>query len=288
MPFGLCRLTLVFAMPIDSNDDVGRRSGETVTAGLLRGELPRRNYDNPPVVEAAARFHWNEPMPWNLTTPGRLFERIKEDYPAEPQFQNSVQAELGLTDGEGAPNLQVTTGPQRVVFGNEDRTRLLIVGATDLSVHGLRPYEGWESLEERLFSAFRSLKDFVPNELITQLGLRYINRIEIPDSSIEIGEYMTISFSMPDGWPARISAFLDRAEFVYPDGDSRISFTWATTESEPGGSAFIVDLDLVRDLKEPTSVDEARAAISELKARETAAFESLIQDRLRGLFRESK
>lgn len=276
------------AEPLDYRDELAR-SGEKMSAELLQGQFPRRQYAKPPVVEAIARLHWDEPFAWNVTTPGLIFERVRHEYPLEPQFQNVMQADFAEPAGQdGPPNFHVTTGPQKIIFSNSDRTQLLIVGPNDVSTHSLAPYEGWESLERRLRVAVEMLGDFVRATGLSQVGIRYINRVEIPSSGYDFTDYMTIGFSMPEAWPGRITAFLDRAEYAYPDERSRIAFTWASTESEVGASAFIIDLDLLATVNE----DERRAGgwglLAELKARETAAFESLIQDKLREMFDEVK
>lgn len=247
----------------------------------------RRTYRKPPVVEAVARLHWRSAIEWKFTTPGLLYDRVRTDYPGEPQLQNLVQAGLNA-EANAAPSIQVVSGPARVMFSSTDACRLLSVTSADFSVHGLPPYEGWESLETRLFSGLALLDDAAPEPVFDQVSLRYINRIEIPLSEFAIQDYMTIGFAMPPGWPPQIVAFMDRVESVYPDRRSKISFTWATAEAIEGSSAFIVDLDLTSEVPEGTNAEGARALLKQLKERETQAFESLLQDSLRELFDEIK
>jgi uncharacterized protein (TIGR04255 family) len=250
---------------------------------------PRRHYASPPVVEAIVRVRLARPIPWSLTTAGLLYSRLRAAYPREPQTQNLMQAELSEV-AQNQANLQVRSGPQKVVFGTDDGSRLLVVGAQDVSAHGLPPYEGWESLEQRLFDGLDQLGDVIPERAFTGLGVRYINRVTIPRTEFRFDEYLTIGFTGPPGFPPNVSGFFDRVESVYPDERTRIAFTWATTESEPESSAFILDFDLnwSCDEGETVTVGQAREELSNLKQKETAAFESLLQDSLRELFDEDR
>lgn len=248
--------------------------------------FPRKHYERPPVVEAVGRLHWAEAATWNLATPGLLYERIRDLYPEDPRSQATMEAKFGPNEQQGSPGvgLQVVqSGQPKVVFGADNGTRLLIVGSDEISVHGLPPHEGWESLELRLFLATERLAGLIPTA-VSQLSVRYVNRVEIGESEFAMEDYFTVGFVLPDGFPKNITGFLDRSESGYDDGHSKIAFTWGTTESAPGTSSFVVDLDLVSDLPDGGTVEEARRALNLLKDRETAAFESLLQPKLREVF----
>lgn len=259
-----------------------------MTAETPAGPFPRRKYRQPPVVEAIARLRWTSPLDWKITTPGQIYERVNETYPGEPQLQNLLQAGLGHETEGGPAAFQVTTGPQRVVFRNSSGNQLLSVAPREIAVHGLPPYEGWEALEARLFEALEQLGDISPQPNFNQASLRYINRIDIPAEQFEFTTYLTISFAMPPAWPSQVTGFMDRFESLYPDGNTKIAFTWASTDSPAGSSSFVVDLDLTSDIEPAVNIGESRRWLAELKERETQAFESLLQDSLRELFDEVK
>lgn len=250
----------------------------------------RRRYEDPPVVEAIARFAWSEPTTWNVTTPGLLFDRVREFYPEEPQVKSVMQADFrpGAEDGAEGANFQFMAGPQRMIYGSEGGSRQLTVGPQDISVHGMPPYEGWEALEGRLFRDLEAVDPVldVLGRTVATMGLRYVNRIVVPRPSFSFEEYLTVSIGFPPEFPTEITAFLDRAELRYPNEPVRLHFTWASIEAEPGSSAFIIDLDLYRDAEEPVRLEEARSGLADLKLKEGRAFESLLQDSVRELFNE--
>lgn len=249
--------------------------------------LRRRRYANPPVAEALVRLRWEDPKAWKPTTPGLMYGLVREHYPDEPQMRNLVEAEVSGDSG-AAPNFELRSGPQQIIFSRENASRLLVVGPNDLSVHGLPPYEGWESLEGRLYQAVELLDEWAapPSGMFVGVGLRYINRIELPHQVVDFNDWLTVTFALPPGLPQMMNAFLDRVDAAYPDGQSKISFTWASTEAPPGSSAFVLDFDLNWADTAGRSLEDIRPVISDLKLKEGQAFESLLRDPLREAFGE--
>ena len=51
---------------------------------------PPREYPSPPIVEVICQVTFAKPVPWSAATPGLLYGRIRDDYPAEPKTEQSV------------------------------------------------------------------------------------------------------------------------------------------------------------------------------------------------------
>ncbi|MEU2703734.1 TIGR04255 family protein [Micromonospora aurantiaca (nom. illeg.)] len=245
----------------------------------------RRVYKHPPIIEAIVEFTFSGGEDWNLTIPGRLYERIREDYPGEPQQREVVEANLGMDGAKSSKTglaITVSKKSERVVFASDNR--LLMVGPAVLSAHSLAPYEGWESLQARATDALQHYCELVHPEHISSIGLRYVNRIKLPESTITFDDYFTVAQVLPaSGFPATLSSFFDRMELRYEEIPASIAFTWASVNSdEPDTAAFVLDLDLRWRGKTP--FENAESNLKELRERERAAFESLITDKLREIF----
>ncbi|MFJ3769825.1 TIGR04255 family protein [Streptomyces sp. NPDC090082] len=242
----------------------------------------RREYRNPPIVEALCTFNFAPGDPWNLTIPGRLYEQLKEAYPAPPEQRESIEANFDLGD-PGKPSVTVGNKSPIVVFRNENK--LLTVGADKLSCHSLAPYEGWESLRKRSLEALIAYSDVAKPVGVSSIQLRYVNRVEIPSGAVELPEYFAIVPTLPQmGFPGTITGFFDRTEIQFAESEHvRMAFTWASHGSDSDDiSAFILDFDL--RWTRQAQIDEAPNALEDLREKERAAFESLISDKLRGMF----
>jgi uncharacterized protein (TIGR04255 family) len=110
----------------------------------------------------------------------------------------------------------------------EKGTRLVGIGEDQLTVHMLRPYSKWEDFRPRIVQAIEAYRDTVNPEGVNRIGLRYINRIAVPEENPELGDYFTIPPKFPAVEPAtKVLAFFNRKEVEYIDKPIRIVVTFA-------------------------------------------------------------
>jgi len=240
----------------------------------------RREYKNPPIVEAICGFRFDQD-PWNITTPGLIYEQIRAEYPDAPEERPIIQANMSADSSLNATQLSIGAPVTQVAFRNG--SKILSVAPQNVAVHSLAPYEGWDELKPRALRALAAYKKVVPNARVTGLNLRYVNRVFIPKSKFSFGEYFTVAQALPpSGFPGSITSFFDRMESAYDDAPVRIVFTWASEDSATQQASFILDFDLTRS--EEINESDLEDALDDLRERERAAFESLIRDSLRGIF----
>ncbi|PMB39129.1 hypothetical protein CEN47_05450, partial [Fischerella thermalis CCMEE 5319] len=165
--------------------------------------------------------------------------------------------------------------------------RLVGVGNNVLSIHSLRPYEGWEEFRQRIGEAFQVYLEVAKPVGVTRIALRYINRIAIPSNQeIELRDYFTIYPQIPkDGVPNKMTAFLTRTELIYEDTPIRLVLNLSDAIAPAEQIVIVLDLEIFQDwVEKPLSLQEAISNLYELKQREGQAFENLITDRTRELF----
>jgi uncharacterized protein (TIGR04255 family) len=113
----------------------------------------QRTYKNPPIEEALVEVQFSA-VDWDVTMPGRLHEKLKGDYTAKPRQQKITTANVVLGASEQLPTLSTFEGFGKSLFPNEDGTRLVGVGQNLVSIHSLRPYEGWQAFRPRVEQGF--------------------------------------------------------------------------------------------------------------------------------------
>lgn len=250
--------------------------------------MERRRYKNPPIEEALVEFRFEPSQEWDLTMPGRLHGELREAYPGKPRQQNVVQASLVAQQGQ-APNFAVREGLGKVQLVTDDASRLVAIGPDVLSVHMLRPYQrdeeasGWDEFRPRIVEALSAYWDVAEPSGVQRIGLRYINKVVIPESSVEVARYLKAAPPSVDGLPEQLGGFVGRVEYVYPD-EVRLVVSHATVEAPEGQVAFLMDIDLIWQSNEAVDKDAALAIADDLRARERDVFEALITDDARGLF----
>jgi len=245
----------------------------------------RRQYPNPPIVEGVVQFNFMQPIAWNVATPGRVFERLRDAYPTDPEQQGVLQAAFNVNPEDNVlPNFTLTQDSQRVIYKDESQTRLLVLNNRMFSVNSLRPYEGWESLAARMTAAIEALQGTLSLPLINEVSVRYINQISVPRSQ-RIEDYFNYEIRTARSGASYLSNFVHRVESVLPDQVTTAGTTFAS--AQPGTEEIypiLLDIEFKRALTEGHLVDTAVDVAVDLKQLENAEFESVITDNARGLF----
>jgi len=242
-----------------------------------------RKYRNPPIVEALCEFRFEPGAPWDMTVPGLVYERIRDGFPKRRQakaFEVSVAAE---PEGIGQ---QVLTA-DRMQFLREDEKALVQVGANLLAVNYLKPYTTWQEFLPLIRQGFDAYLAAANPKGIQRIGLRYINRIEIPGQRIELEDYFEFRPFIGPQLPQDFGPFIVGIQVPYENSRDFLRLQLAKASAEtPNTVAIMLDLDyfLARPGEVPQDnvfewVDVAHNHVEE-------AFEACITDRLRQMFVE--
>jgi len=250
----------------------------------------RRRYKNPPIEEALCEFRFRPRQDWDLTIPGKLHGEIQDAYSGKPRQQNVVEATL-QTGGDQRPNVTYREGLAKVQLVTEDGTRMVGIGQDVLSVHMLRPYQdavapeksGWDEFRPRLEEALDAYWHVAGPVGVYRIGIRYINKIVVPQRRVEVGDYLKCAPPNADGLPDQMNGFVSRVEYVYEDG-VRLILSHGNADAPKDHIGFLLDIDVIWEASDPVDRDEALAKADDLRARERTAFEALITDDARGLF----
>lgn len=168
----------------------------------------RRVYRNPPLIEALCEFEFQAGQPWDWTVPGRIYERVRREYPLKREL-HALELDV-RTEGTAAPQ-EAIGGVARMLFLREDERAALQVGPDVLAVNQLKPYTDWQSFRAMIERALAVYVEVAQPEQTARIGLRYINRIELPSLS-EAGRYVlflpqtpeAISHA-PESWAMRVN-----------------------------------------------------------------------------------
>lgn len=246
-------------------------------------------YVNPPIDEATCQFTLSEPIKWTPSTPGRLFENIKDRYPGLPSQQKLLQANLTPGAGIISPELTLTQN-ERVVFIDEKNEGRLSVGLNTVSLHRGQPYIGFE--EELLPRIKRDLPVVLEvlehTPAFSAVSTRYVNKVVIHEKVFDLAEYFSYwgaTSGLPEPFDGEIAGFFYRIGGNRTSHPETLALTFGSIDAPKDSAAFLLDIDLAHNFEEPVNTDGAITQLVELKKLENQIFESLITDKCRELFR---
>ena len=145
----------------------------------------KKHYTNPPLIEALCEFHFDPSTPEDLTVPGLLYAALEDKYPIKRQQSLLNQQFLATPKGPHA-NINMVN---RLQFFNKTETALVQINPHFLSVNHLKPYPTWDKFLPMVEEVLRRYYDIVNPSRCLRMGVRFINRIELPGPQSSLGEY---------------------------------------------------------------------------------------------------
>jgi uncharacterized protein (TIGR04255 family) len=152
----------------------------------------------------------------------------------------------------------------------------------------MAPYENWETFSAEAWQQWQSYTAIAHPTRAARIGVRYINKIDVPQPTIEIKDYLRTAVDVSPYLPQLTSRYF--LQVVVPllnfDSTATITSTMVPPPSEEHTS-LILDIDAWRevDISFATSVGEERLreALNELHDAKNYVFEACITDATRGL-----
>lgn len=233
-----------------------------------------RTYNRPPLIEAVCDFRFSSSQPWDWTIPGLFYEQIQSNFPIRQQvnvIETTIDARQAKVVQQSQPKLQ---------FLNENRTEVIQVGPDNLSIHQLRPYDGWDHFKARILEYLLTYRKAAKPLSLTRLGLRYVNHIALPYTEFELEDYFRILPQVPDPIPQVFPTFLLNIEVPYTSPECGLRIIFATVVPEtPNTLAHVLDLDIFSTDNAIPSIDEVSNWIEMAHSRVEAAFEAAFTER---------
>ena len=242
-----------------------------------------RRYKNPPIAEALCEMHFEEGLQWNATFFGLFHEKIKDEFPEAKELHGMA---MGFQTKPGGIDQQLRQVGTRMRFYREDKTALVQISKNLLAVNLLPEYPGWEKFKPLILNRLTDYISVIQPKAILRVGLRYVNRIDLPEAEFKFDQLFAKSSYLPSGVFQASGPFLVRVE-LHPYKEAQLNVTVATPAEpmEKGKVSSVVDLDhVVFNRLEPPSEEKVGVLLEEAHSKIVEAFESIIGDKLRERF----
>jgi len=242
-----------------------------------------KKYKNPPIVEAICEFRFEPDSPWDLVMPGLIYEKVRDTFGKRRQ-----KKEIGWhIEPKVESIVQRVQTRDLMQFLREDESALAQVGPHLLSVNHLKPYRSWQEFLPLIRKGFEAYCEVVEPTNIQRIGLRYVNRIEIPHPRVELEDYFEFYPYVGSNLPQEHGPFT--VGIQVPCEDSRdilkVVLTSANTKTLDT-MAFILDLDYFLVQPEKAALDQIFEWVDVAHNHVEDAFEACITDRLGQIFEE--
>ena len=243
-----------------------------------------RKYVSAPIVEAVCEFKFSKDTPWDLTIPGMMYQKFSVDYPDKT---SRILQEINLTGMPTKSPQKVTSAHERVMFSATDTKSNIQIGSHVLAVSFYKPYPHWEVARVKIKDAYKALEQCTDIKGFERIGLRYINRINVPleGSNFNVEKYFQFKPDVGADLQGNFAGFNMLAIWAYHNGRDmcKVRLNTASPDS-PGHISFILDIDYNLENPKDTKPDDALEWLEIGHTVVNSTFEGCIKDDLRELF----
>lgn len=240
------------------------------------------SYPRPPITEAVIEFRFAQPVEQSLVE--KAAKRLRGAYVFE-DFEKLVDFQL---EPENERARVVKNRWLGVKLSSADRADVALVRVNILGFSRLAPYLGWNDFAPRARKGLEVWRKVAGPTEIDRIGVRYVNRIDIPvsdDPLIRIEDYLRVFPRFPDEFRAPLSAYT--MQLVRPLGEDECNLI-VTSGTVPsplvGFTSLLLDLDVYREGALPRRPDELWDLVEKMRHHKNRVFENCITDRARMIF----
>ena len=238
-------------------------------------------YRRPPITEAIIEVRFADPLE------ASQFEKaavdFKDTYPIQ---QPTMAIALGVAPDAwtgSVAQINQTTGSR---LSSPDQTELAVLWPQSFVVSQLAPYPGWNHFFGRFERDWQLWKRAMGYRKIARVGLRYINRIDIPNSGqiAEEADFLNVFAKAPDNLGPFV-AYGVQVQFLPDEHGCKLVLNSALVPSPLlNHTAIVLDLDAAVEFGAPQNDKDLYLLLNEMRHKKNSAFEACVTDRARELF----
>lgn len=241
------------------------------------------SYPHPPITEAVIEVRVDGLI--DEPKKEKAGKKLSKFYPNERRQMNkgiSVDFDRDLASVEHVGTV--------ITRSNEDENELLLLGPNGVAVSQLATYPGWDVFFGRFQRDWAAWKSVVGHRKLVQIGLRYLNRIDVPmvDHVARHEDYLTLQIQLPSRYSKMLGYSL-MAQLPLKDIQCVATINSGAVQSPiPGYAGFLLDIDIVRQVDVPQKDADIEELLEVMREAKNDVFQSFITDAARDRFRNEQ
>lgn len=252
---------------------------------ITKKDVKNEVFKNAPITEALLDIRVNLASDFNPDNLEKLYEEIKKDFPIK-QVNTLWEAVFEAKRGE-KPQVSSNDRNNGYLFKSQDGSRIFQARIDGFTFNRLKPYDSWDGFSGEAKKLWNLYSKFAKPEKIKRLALRYINLIEIPQSSDDLSEYFITGPDIAPGLPQGLADFFVR--LMIPDHETKnvaiINETVDKSKLNDKIFPLIFDVDVFRVLDQGASDKEVWEIFESLRDYKDKIFMNSFTEKAKKLFR---
>lgn len=244
------------------------------------GKSIRREYNFSPIVEALSEVYFSKTKN-DFAVWGDLNNKLKKSYP------NVKEILIPKTELKVAPDGKSREGvisPEKLLrFSKKDETQIVQANKDFVSVNQLKPYSGYKKFKADTKKVLSNYIEVVSPQIIDRIGMRYINQINISETSIELSDYFKFMPQIPSEVTDGINDVLLQVRFI-PKNSKHLITTSLRSGAGDNQTMFFLDIYDILSINNEIDLNLILETLDEAHENIERVFERFITDKARELF----
>ena len=260
-------LTFYKEFPLDALESlfVEAAAGQTLMANM--------RYRKAPLTEAVVEFRLSSPI--SESNIAKIARSLKNTYPVQEQ---SRTIDLAVN----ADSVNARQSPDGYVIRSLDSLDQFVVRRDSVLTLRLAPYLGFDTLSSTMRENWKKIEKYKVFRDVWRIGLRFVNRLDLPGTDIRLGDWGNFSFDTPVVSRGTVTDFTVRAVSRTGSFGAILAF-----QSVPSPiidhSSLLIDIDTFIEHNLPEREEDFWAVLQSLREMKNDLFERSITDRTRTL-----
>ncbi|MCD4806458.1 MAG: TIGR04255 family protein [Methanococcoides sp.] len=242
-------------------------------------------FPNAPITEAVIDIKAQLPEETDLKSLESFHDHIKNRF-SEKQEQRFLKADFKLSQKDKLSSLPTKTGTQGYFFRSHKEKKVVQSKIDGFAFNKLKPYENWELFRSEGRDLWELYSEIVNPIRVIRIGLRYINRIEVPLPFNDFSEYLLTNPQIAPNLPQAVSHFFMRLEVPNPDIEATAIIT--QTMDKPTTAQrlpLILDIDVFRITEYLGKAEDMWEDFEKLRDFKNDIFFNSVTEKAKELFR---
>lgn len=214
----------------------------------------------------------------------KLVRRFAKTYP-----HSKALAAFSVTIDTTGGAATVQQEPQGFRLTSDDQADVMLVFPNGIAAARLAPYPNWEHLRDRAVAAWSEWRRSTKFSPLSRLGIRYLNRIDVPIKdapTIDLETYLKFRPNIPKIGKGPIVGYMVQATMPTDNPFWNTSITSSIVSPPPliNHLSLLLDIDVFRTEQIPGKENDLWAVVEEARGIKNRVFEHCITDQSRELF----
>lgn len=220
-------------------------------------------FPNPTTIEAICEFHFNSQgnaqKNWDGKWYGRLHSALGADYEMEPKTAKGV---IVQASNDGKPTLSENLiSINQMLYKHKFKDQLIQLAPWLLAINEIGHYPGWKLFLDHIEHGWQSLSSVIDPLNVTQIGIRYINRIPKESPEEPVGDWINKNDMFPKRILVQCRDFFLRCEIPLAE---EIKMVITVTEEQTNAiiKPIIFDIDAKISKKHDSDWSEIKNSLN--------------------------